>query len=597
MGLMQRAVETFDNLPNYIGKRSAGDREPFAPVSHIIALAKINITINEKGQFVSASKINEKIIIPATEKSAGRTIAVAAHGLCDNIGYISPDDPEKYGEYVDQLREWCSSKYSHPKAEAVLHYVEQGTVKRDLEEAGLLKIKDGKVENTKEMVCWTVVGMGESGGPVWTDQSIMNSWIDFYIHHTVQRNGCAVCYISGEEVEKATQHSNGVVASRYKAKLISTNDTTNFTYRGRFEHAEEAVSIGYLNSQKAHNALKWLVANHGMKFEKRTFICWNPNGKPVPQINSPLFFGTDHYEVLRPDAYEREISKKIEGYKVDLPNSELVVIASFDAATDGRLSLSYYNELRGSDFLDRLEYWDTTCCWYDNEWGTQSPLLFNIVKFAYGTQRKDEENARIEVDSRIVGPLMQQLLFSRIDKALFPVSIMMSIRHHADNLQIYSSSNRRSLLFTACAVIRKYRMDHYREVWKMALEPNRKDRSYQFGRLLAVLEKAERDTYDDDSPARETNAIRMQQVYVQRPGYALKIIMERVKTAYYPKLKESSRGYYEKLIGEIMEQISQFPENEYDKKLSETYLLGYYLQKNELYSKKSEKSEMNEEEK
>lgn len=131
----------------------------------------------------------------------------------------------------------------------------------------------------------------------------------------------------------------------------------------------------------------------------------------------------------------------------------------------------------------------------------------------------------------------------------------------------------------------------------MALEPERKDRSYQFGRLLAVLEKAERDTYDDSSSARETNAIRMQQVYVQRPGYAFKIIMERVKTAYYPKLKESSRGYYEKLIGEIMERISQFPENEYDKKLSETYLLGYYLQKNELYRKKNEESEMGEEEK
>mgnify|MGYP001169927994 FL=1 len=597
MGLMQRAVETYDNLPGCVGKLSPGDREPFAPVSHIVAEAKINITINAGGQFVSAEEINKKIIIPVTEKSAGRTSAVAAHGLCDQIGYIMPDDPKKYSEYLDQLREWCSSKYSHPKAEVVLHYVEQETVKQDLEEAGLLKIKDGKVENTKDMVCWTVVGMGESGGPVWTDQSIMDSWTDFYINHTVQKNGSTVCYVSGDWVDRATQHLKGVVASNGNAKLISANDNTNFTYRGRFEQAEEAASIGYQTSQKAHNALKWLVANHGMKFENRTFICWNPNGKPVPSVNSPLFFGTDHDEVLRPDAYEREISKKIEGYKVNLPNSELVVIASFDAATSGRLSLSYYNELRGSDFLDRLEYWDTTCCWYDNGWGTQSPLLFNIIKFAYGTQRKDEENARIEVDSRIVGPLMQQLLFSRIDKALFPVSMMVSIKHHADNLQIYSSSNRRSLLFTACAVIRKYRIDHYREVWKMALEPNRKDRSYQFGRLLAVLEKAERDTYDDDSSARETNAIRMQQVYVQRPGYALKIIMERVKTAYYPKLKESSRGYYEKLIGEIMEQISRFPENEYDKKLSETYLLGYYLQKNELYSKKSEKSEMNEEEK
>ena len=43
----------------------------------------------------------------------------------------------------------------------------------------------------------------------------------------------------------------------------------------------------------------------------------------------------------------------------------------------------------------------------------------------------------------------------------------------------------------------------------MALEPEKQDRSYQYGRLLAVLEKAERDTYSSDE-TREPNAIRMQ---------------------------------------------------------------------------------------
>lgn len=153
MGLMQRAVETYDNLPGCVGKLSPGDREPFAPVSHIVAEAKINITINAGGQFVSAEEINKKIIIPVTEKSAGRTSAVAAHGLCDQIGYIMPDDPKKYSEYLDQLREWCSSKYSHPKAEVVLHYVEQETVKQDLEEAGLLKSKMVKLKTRRT---WSV---------------------------------------------------------------------------------------------------------------------------------------------------------------------------------------------------------------------------------------------------------------------------------------------------------------------------------------------------------------------------------------------------------------------------------------------------------
>lgn len=119
----------------------------------------------------------------------------------------------------------------------------------------------------------------------------------------------------------------------------------------------------------------------------------------------------------------------------------------------------------------------------------------------------------------------------------------------------------------------------------MALEPERKDRSYQWGRLLAVMEKVERDTYDA-SESRETNAIRMQSVFIRRPGYAAKLIMEQLKTAYFPRLKVGRRIYYDRLIGEIMEQLSEFDPDEYGKPLSETYLPGYYLQKSAFYTKK-----------
>ena len=42
-----------------------------------------------------------------------------------------------------------------------------------------------------------------------------------------------------------------------------------------------------------------------------------------------------------------------------------------------------------------------------------------------------------------------------------------------------------------------------------------------FGRLLAVMEKIERDTYDKDE-MREPNAIRMQAVFCERPYYVFK---------------------------------------------------------------------------
>src|SRR5699024_4756200 len=129
----------------------------------------------------------------------------------------------------------------------------------------------------------------------------------------------------------------------------------------------------------------------------------------------------------------------------------------------------------------------------------------------------------------------------------------------ASTPQAYERKIWEQILFTACAVIRKYRYDAKKEEWNMALDPQKKDRSYQYGRLLAVLEKAERDTYKSDED-REPNAMRMLSIFAQRPQYAERIICEQVKTAYYPRLSPSARSYYDRLIGEIWEIISQFSE-------------------------------------
>ena len=64
-----------------------------------------------------------------------------------------------------------------------------------------------------------------------------------------------------------------------------------------------------------------------------------------------------------------------------------------------------------------------------------------------------------------------------------------------------------------------------------------------------------------------------------------------MKKAYYPQLKPASRMYYERIIGDIMEMLSQFPAEELNHPLSETYLLGYYLQRNHLYQKEEKKQE------
>ena len=118
----------------------------------------------------------------------------------------------------------------------------------------------------------------------------------------------------------------------------------------------------------------------------------------------------------------------------------------------------------------------------------------------------------------------------------------------------------------------------------MSLDKEKKDRSYQFGRLLAVMEKVERDTYTDES--REPNAIRMQSVFCEKPFHTTNIISGRLDP-YFNKLSPSSRAYYRSLIGKIMEELSNYDDAQLNRPLGDTYLMGYYLQRNEFYTSKS----------
>lgn len=583
MGLFQKAVETYDAMKKLVGVKVEG-KETLAPIGYMITTANIEITVDADGNFVRAKRIDEKIPIPCTEKSSGRSSAPAAHPLCDNLTYVSDINAEKHSVYLEEIEAWKESEFTCAKIDAIYKYLKKNTVLEDGVKSSVIEFDaNGKLKGEKELVTWRVEGLGEDSGAVHEDRQLMNSFFKYYIKNNDSVRG--ICMVTGERKNLAKQHIKGVSSFSGNAKLISANDTSNYTYRGRFISGDEAMTMGYVASQKAHNVLKWLLSNYGVSFGNRRMVCWSPQGRQIPRFNLPLLQTNDNK--IEPADYKKQLQNVVNGYKTNLPEPDTVVIASFEAATSGRLSVTYYNELQGSDFLDRLYYWDSTCCWNDNRWGVQSPNLYQIVNYAYGTQR---ESGKVECDPKILAQHMQRLISCRIDKAIFPTDIMRSLAIKASNMQVYKGKNTDQLLFIACAAIRKYRYDHFKEEWEMALEENISDRSYQFGRLLAVLEKIEKDTYKNGEE-RETNAIRTQAFYVQRPLSAFSQIMTGLKTGYYPRLSSATKTYYEKLIGSIMEKISSSNEGQLDKPLTETYLMGYYLQKNALYTKKEEAEE------
>lgn len=594
MGLLQAALRTYESQAHLAGIPVDG-RETLAPISHILQKAQIELTIHQDGTFQEArtvSKAQARTIIPVSEGSASRTgNVIRPHPLSDQLEYLSPLGSDKCNAYLSLLGRWAQSEHSHPKVQAVLRYVQGGTILTDLAASGIISLQedgslaDGKVDGVnyeKCMVRWRILSPAAGPSACWQDPSLFESYIAFY-HGLQDPDTAEPCVLCGELDIPAQSHPKGMVAANFGAKLISSNDGSGFTYRGRFANISQVGSVGYTASQKAHNALRWLVANYGVVMGGRTFVWWNPSGNPLPLLD---FLGMN--SELPPQAtfvdYRQQLLSALQGYQLKLSASDDVIIAALDAATTGRLSVTYYNELNASDFFLRLQKWYLSCVWNTSLRGMWSPSLKEIVRCAFGTQRSDF----IEVDDRVLREHVQRLLHCILDCQKLPYDIVQALIHRANQPLAYNPGNRERVLAVTCALVRKYQNElgeHEKEVCTLSLDKENRDRSYLYGRLLAVAELVERSTYSRDEK-REPNAIRLQSVFSERPLYAWGIL-EKALIPYYQSLAPGLRNYYKRIVQEIVDALSA-DDPALDSKLDDIYLLGYYHQRFELTKKKDQ---------
>jgi CRISPR-associated protein Csd1 len=238
--------------------------------------------------------------------------------------------------------------------------------------------------------------------------------------------------------------------------------------------------------------------------------------------------------------------------------------------------------------MDRVTYWGETCSWTYLKFTEakipyfieETPTFKRIIDCAFGTQ----QGAYLDTNEKVLKEQVQRLVKCMLDRQPIPRDIVHALTIKASTPIAYSHGNRERIISTACAVITKYYIDIGRvrkgEDEKMRLELDNHDRSYLFGRLLAVLEKVERATYDRGE-AREPNAIRLQAAYVNHP-FKTWMILEDALKPYFQKLNPGSREYYRRLITEITESFESGDQKVLNQGLKENYLLGYYLQRAEL---------------
>ncbi len=638
MSWLARLYETYEQAQKFAA--DLPQEQQLMPVSHTPQNAHINIVIDGNGSFLRATVLEKtQLVLPATEQSAGRASGLAPHALADKIQYVA-GDYEQFGGlkkagfelYFDQLSGWCNSEFVLPAIEAIYKYVGKRTVVADLLQYGVLHAENGvlltkwqssedapllfkvlpkeagSLDQGSALVCWTVEMPSIAQSKTWLDPAIQQSWIHF---DSLNGGKPGLCLIKGEQSVLASNHPAKIRHSGDKAKLISANDNSGFTFRGKFTDSSQAAAVSFDVTQKAHNALRWLLGRQSFRNGDQTYVSWAVSGKQIPNpfsdpwdlLNTEILPDKDHSLDLG-QSYALNLKSHLKGTgKGGLERNESICILGLDSATPGRMGIIYYRETIAEEFLSSLEKWYQDFAWPQRHkvtlnsnsktkpvektvWSVCAPAPYKIWDAVYGDVLKSTDSLKKN--------LTERLLPCIVEGRPLPGDIVNYAIKRATNRLAYKTDETwrwEQNLGIACALYKGFckRTSHikYQKDYAMALDETSTSRDYLYGRLLAVAENIESYALYKAGEKRNTTADRLMQRFADRP-FSTWRNLELALKPYMHRLQNVSPGFL-KLRKDLLDSIqSAFDTTEFtsDKALSGEFLLGFHCQRLELNSKK-----------
>jgi len=623
MSWIQKLYETYEQCVSQVDLSDVG--VSLEPICHTSQQAHIEVSLDNNGRFLRANVIPKGqgvTLVPCTEASAGRAGSKPVnHPLCDKLQYVAGDflkyggvvtsgfagEPtEPHRIYLSLLSEWANSSFTHPKIIAIQTYVHNGNLIDDLVREEILPIDEDRqllaewIGHKKEaplifgvmpngnapdgaVIRWRVEIPGEPSPETWKDQSLIDAWIGFY---TSQKENKGLCLVTGDNLSLAEQHPSKLRHGADKAKFISSNDISGFTFRGRFIDADQACGVGFDITQKAHNVLRWLIARQAYHDKKsgQVIVAWAVSGKKIPDplANSFDLFGILVLEVEKEyvnpsdagQAFSRRLAKALAGYRVKLGSVNDIVVMGLDSATPGRMAITYYRELDRSEFLDRIEAWHRDYAWHQN--------YSKDIKFVGAPAPKDIAEAAFgrRLDEKLRKATVERLLPCIIDSQKIPRDLVESTFRRVSNRVGLEYWEWERYLGIACALFRGY---HKERGYQMALELNRTSRDYLYGRLLAIAENIEKFALDMTKESRDTSAAKLMQRFADHPNSTWRNI-ELSLIPYKSRLRSRAPGFLYTRERQIDEVTCLFQGNDFmdERKLSGEFLLGYHCQRQAL---------------
>ena len=664
MSWMQKLYRTYEYAQEH-----GLDDENLALPFHMSKAVHLKVILNDKAELVGTERFDGKKQVPiqVTEKSSKRAgSTIASYALHDSLQYIAKtagnyltieylskvaekengkkwkeflagtdEDKQKFADtekakykdcfefYEKQLSGW--SEFGNLKEiKIVLQYIQKGSLIEDLLEKQIFSFKDnilsaGKDDPFSLTIVWAVEISNDPHSDLWSKNSIKKQWIKYQENQSGEESEQPeLCYITGERDYSAKAYPK----IEGNAKLVSANDTSGFTFLGRFLSDKQAVALGRDVSQKAFNMLKWLIKRQGIRNGDQVTIAWAISGKPVPSpmkdISTELDWADmenwDISAVENPDeiaaqrlpenseaspdwsvnigrAAAQIIKKKLHGYQGELKSHEQISLIMLDSATPGRMALTYYQEFLPTDYFANLDAWIDDFSWYQRysvevpngkktdkrtQWRFVPPSPYSIAEAVYGKSLSDT---------------LKKQLYARLLPVIaggtsvpIPEDLVQKSFQAACNPNGCENWEWQRNIGVACALYKGWRARHHdlsqRRTYPMSLDTQNRSRDYLYGRLLAVAKNTESYALYLAGEKRATTAERYMQRFAEHP-FATWRNIELALKPYQERLRNNGKDTSAQAIGEIMELFAT-DDFTCDDKLSGEFLLGYHCQKMEI---------------
>lgn len=601
----------------------------------------INFVFNENGSVFSVEFVpeDEIVVFPVRETSIGRSAGISPHPLVDKLSYLSPSfKPEHHERYIELLLEWKEwADLNDPVLmldlvsdfikdnDIYLEILEQLSKSFELEMGKndvTLLWHDGSRSRSKKVKFADVF---VTFGIRFTDSRIANETVTenkllqashiAYTEHLFSDEDLQQCYVSGELTYCVGKHP-GLLGN---AKIISVSNHKEVHF-GRLLKTDDLFNLGFNTSQRIHLMLKYLLENPDNCMwlgGNRHLVNWFSNDIP----NSSRFWPTNTIvpafedEPLESDERtakaittlgglgSRGLGKHLKGLSKSKADYSMYYAMIIEKTSNGRIAIKYFTTMGQSDLEANVSYWYDTFSWPNYQPNIKksqlvAPGLYYLVTTLYG----EEDNARLEIKgertTNLRASLIADLIPCVIERKPMPKALANKAFSNGIRRVSYKNTWNQQMRMILCVLTK-----HYKDIGRIDMEEktymldqDNMNRSYLYGRLLAVYDRIESTAQfagrgaDDSQSGRSTNAQRLWTSFTATPSSTNLLLRNKVQV-YLNQIRKSRPGsasFLERILQDVVLKLEDALKNvdNPNAPLDESFLFGYYGQNQAFYKGK-----------